>query len=110
MMQRSVPDICSELKVYLLKERGRQKALSKETGVHQSIISRYAGSSPPKTVNKTLRTLCVAVGIKIENSMELDPSKNKTLMNALQAIWDGSDEQAIVISKILTMMPLLKQK
>lgn len=74
-------------------------AIAKATGINQSQIFRNLNLQPQR-VTSTLKRLCVYAEISIF-SEQIDPRSSSILMDALGAIWDGSDQHAKRLAQLL---------
>ena len=98
-MQRDIQNALSRLRQAINVGLVSQSDISRATGVHQSQVSRIlAGTS--RRVSPNLLLLC-----KFANEMErftnTNPASNHLLMDALRAVWDGSEAHAEAIAGLL---------
>ena len=73
--------------------------ISKVTGINQSQIFRNLNLQPQR-VTSTLKRLCVYAEISIYYE-QADPGTSSILMDALAAVWDGSDQHAKRLAQLL---------
>ena len=74
-------------------------AIAKATGINQSQIFRNLNLQPQR-VTSTLKRLCAYAEISMF-SEQADPRSSSILMDALGAIWDGSDQHAKRLAQLL---------
>ena len=74
-------------------------AIARITGLCQSQVHRNLWGQP-KRVTTTLKTLCDYANISIF-SEQADPRDSSILMDALGAVWDGTDQHAKRLAKLL---------
>ncbi|MDO9179505.1 MAG: hypothetical protein Q7U16_14485 [Agitococcus sp.] len=79
-------------------------SIAKSTKINQSQIYRNLFMEPRK-ISQTLRKLCNISGITMHTERP-DPRKSELLMNAIGAVWDGSEEHA---KRLATMIFAVKQ-
>lgn len=87
-------------------EQGLDNSLSiaKSVQINQSQIYRNLFQEP-RRINATLRKLCIITGINMHIEKP-DPRSSELLMDALGAVWDGSEEHA---RKLAAMIFAIKQ-
>lgn len=74
-------------------------SIAEATGINQSQIHRNLFGKP-KRLSKTLIYLCKYANVSpLETT--LDPRESVVLMEALGAVWDGSDEHACRLADLL---------
>ncbi|NQD37783.1 hypothetical protein HPT27_12170 [Permianibacter sp. IMCC34836] len=73
--------------------------IARETALTQSNVHRCLRGQP-KRVGKTLLALCIYA--KIDPAMDkLTAANNATLMHALEQVWDGSEQHARSLARLL---------
>lgn len=73
--------------------------IAKATGINQSQIYRNLYCQP-KRVSNTLKELCNYAKISIF-AEQVDPRASTILMEALGAVWDGSEQHAKRLAELL---------
>lgn len=71
-------------------------------GLVQSTVHR-ALYGKPKRMTKTLNILCKYAEIDL-NDKNIDPNDSAVLMDAIRYIWDGSEEHAKRIARLLKLV------
>ena len=98
-MQRDVQNALSRLRQAIDVGLVSQSDISRATGIHQSQVSRILSGSSRRASPNVL-TLC-----KFANEMErfanTNPASNPLLMDALRAVWNGSEAHAEAIAGLL---------
>lgn len=74
-------------------------AIARLTGVGQSQVHRNLWGDPQRVTN-TLKTLCEYANISVFIA-QADPRDSSILMDALGAVWDGTDKHAKRLAKLL---------
>ena len=75
--------------------------ISKYCKINQSTVHRNLYGKP-KRVTKTLKILCKYA--KVELSVRRsDPRDNELLMKVLGDVWDGTDDHAKVLARLITV-------
>lgn len=74
-------------------------AIARACGLGQPQVYRNLFGNP-KTVSRTLRSLCKHAGIDAYEGTS-DPRDSKVLMDALASVWDGTDAHAGRLAKLL---------
>lgn len=74
-------------------------SIAESTGINQSQIHRNLFGKP-KRLSKTLIFLCKYANISTFETT-LDPRESVVLMEALGAVWDGSEEHACRLADLL---------
>lgn len=99
---KSVNQLIYEIKSHFEAIDARTSSkIAEISGICQSQIYRNLFRQP-KRITKTLFRLCDYANIPIEYEIENpDPSTNTKLMKALSSVWDGTEEHARKISKLL---------
>jgi DNA-binding LacI/PurR family transcriptional regulator len=88
-----------ELVKRLLRERQlTQTQLAKKAGVHQSTVSRVTGKK--KTVRQGRSKAKLLGYTRKELSGELAEGEDK-ILTAFKSIWDGSEEHAAAIARVI---------
>lgn len=75
-----------------------QTEIARETGIHQSQVSRIMNGDFTRVTAKSVRRLCEFAHIRTEAD---DLSLTSTLQNTLRGIWDGSKAQERAIVNLL---------
>ena len=108
---RPLNDIARDLEKYLRHYPGSQTELANKAGVSQSTISRAMNLQERKRISNGLLALCNYAGILTvtpDSASRVDPKKNSDLIGALQEVWDGSEERAKVLAKVIrSLKPLV---
>lgn len=74
-------------------------AIARASGLGQSQVHRNLFGRPKKA-SKTLLALCIYAKVDAYESFT-DPSQSQVLMSALGSIWDGSEDHARRLAKLL---------
>ena len=82
------------------KARIRQDDISKALGVSQSQVSRVL-SGEVKGRSKLLQKICIYVNNKVCSVKPKAVADEIRFINAITEVWDGSDQQADAICKII---------
>lgn len=97
---KPLPQIISELlRFFTASGNGTSADIARRTGINQSQIHRNLFGKP-KRVTETHRRLCIYAKLSIELEAA-DPRSNAILMEALESIWDGSDDHARRLARLL---------
>lgn len=91
----------AEVKDYMNATGINQLCLSNCSNLNQSTLSKYL-KEPPKKVTPALKKICNYANISLYSDELSQPEKNQVLMKALRENWDGTDEHARKISKIIS--------
>jgi transcriptional regulator with XRE-family HTH domain len=103
------PDIISTTLTLRLREIGKVQAeIAVDTGLSQSQISRIV-TGKFKLCSKNVLNLCKYAEIKIVES-DLEEKWSDKLTNALNFAWDGTEEHAKAINKILRAIGSIRRK
>lgn len=103
------PTIISTTLNLRLKEMGKLQAeIAEDTGLSQSQISRIV-TGKFKFCSKNVLNLCKYAEIKIVES-DLEAKWNDKLTSALNFAWDGTEEHAKAINKILRAIGSIRRK
>lgn len=97
---KPVPQIQQELRLFF-ERKGcvSSSSIAKLAGINQSQVFRNLFQEPTR-VTSTLRRLCSYAEIS-EFREPVDPRASSILMEALGAIWDGSDQHARRLAELL---------
>lgn len=74
-------------------------AIARQTGINQSQVHRNLFGKP-KRITETHRRLCKYAKIDVE-VCAADPRSSAILMGALASVWDGSDDHARRLARLL---------
>jgi hypothetical protein len=83
-----------------------QQEISSSTGISQSQISRILAGQTKKT-SKSYRALCVYVFSKQTKVTVERVKNNPELVQALAAVWDGSDRHAKALASVIRSLASL---
>jgi transcriptional regulator with XRE-family HTH domain len=92
--------IASELNEVMQRRRWTQQAVCRGSGVSQSAVSRLLNGQT-RRLSRRVKAICKYADIPTEDTAALDPRKNPALMDALRNAWNGSDEHARFIAKVI---------
>jgi len=97
----NIDELQDDLLIYF-ESRGSTTSLSisKLCNMQQSTVYRSLWQKRPK-VTRGLIQLCNYANIKIENYTEVNPGSNEILMNTLRKVWNGSNEHAKELSRLI---------
>lgn len=97
---KSVPQIQSELRQFF-SQNGfiTTVSISKACGMNQSQVHRSLYGKRCR-VTQSLKVLCDYANLSLYSGSN-DPRESAVLMDALGAIWDGSDKHAKRLAKLL---------
>lgn len=107
-----LPRLRSALVAYLDGIGVSVNAFAKDRGVSQSTLQRFL-SGRTKNVTQTIRPLLTYAGIRIDNCIGAgphvaEPLGHSRIKQALEKVWDGSDESAAVLAQLIEAIgPLL---
>lgn len=105
----SSPNVISTTLILRLKEMGKiQVEIAYDTGLSQSQISRIL-TGKFKLCSKNVFNLCKYAEIKIVDS-DLETKWGDKLTNSLNFAWDGTEEHAKAINKILRAIGSIRRK
>lgn len=97
---KTIPQIQEELlRFFEKKDCVTSSGIAALTGINQSQVFRNLFQEP-KRVTKTLHRLCSYANIPVL-SEPVDPRTSSILMEALGAVWDGSDQHAKRLAALL---------
>lgn len=103
------PNVISTTLTLRLKEMGKLQAeIACDTGLSQSQISRIV-SGKFKLCSKNVLNLCKYAEIKLVEC-DLEAKWSNKLTNALNFAWDGTEEHAKAINKILRAIGSIRRK
>ncbi len=88
------------LEAFRLMGLNNTLSISKELGMVQSTVYRNL-EKPQKRITPSLKELCIYAGIDISRFDVVEPESNQTIMDALKQVWDGSEDHAREIKRLL---------
>lgn len=100
MQPKNTKQLVAEIKAYMSRFCINQTELSNCSKIHQATLSKYL-MEPPRGVTPALKKICNYANISLYTDKPNQPEKNQVLMKALRDNWDGTDEHARKISKII---------
>lgn len=100
MQPKNAKQLVAEIKAYMSESCIKQIELSDCSKIHQATLSKYL-RKPPRRVTPALQKVCNYADISLYTDTPNQPEKNQVLMKALRDNWDGTDEHARKISKII---------
>lgn len=101
-VQRPIADIVRDFQLHYEAAGMSQTAYSIASGVRQWTISRLlAPNYRRKRLSKELIKLCKYANIKIYSQQAVDPRSSKALMDALESVWDGSDQHSKALARCI---------
>ena len=101
-VQKSIIVLTTELRAYFASQGlSNSNSIATETKINQSQIYRNLFDTP-KRVSKTIRKLCDYANIDIYEEVDPPhPRESDTLMCTLSSVWNGTEEHARQIAKLL---------
>jgi hypothetical protein len=99
-MQEKLKERWAHAKATLLERRITQDAISADTGVPQSTVSRFLARCP-RRASRAFNTLCNYALRKKSVEAKPDPGTSDELMSAMRNIWNGTEEHARALADIL---------
>lgn len=110
MRTRSPLQLEMELSRFLETCGKPQEVIAQEAGVSQASVSRISSPSGRSRFTKVLLRLCKYANIEIQEPMEKpDPRNHPVLMAALQKAWDGTEEHAQGLARVISELGKLGQ-
>jgi transcriptional regulator with XRE-family HTH domain len=111
---RQVSEVARELGEFLQNHPGSQQKLADKAGVSQSTISRVKNLHKRKRVSRGLQVLCKYAGILVTVSPTAsiaDPATSAELMGSLREVWDGTEETAKELARVIrSLKPFVGRK
>jgi len=107
---REPQEIAKELAAFLDSYPGTQRELAEMAGVSQSTISRALKGKIRSRLSNGLCKLCNYAKIETHKrppASGCDPRTNPHLINALNTVWDGSDQHARALAKVIRSLKAL---
>ncbi len=101
MQLKNSKQIVLEIESFMISSGLTQLQLSYCSKINQSTLSKYL-KEPPKKITPALKKICNYAEISLFSDELSSPEKNMILMQALRENWDGTDEHARKISKIIS--------
>ena len=89
-------DLANALKEYMTRGNLTQACAARLLGTSQPVVSRVLNGTWKRMTPK-IREISETVGV----TYKVDPRENSELMDALTAIWDGSEQDAKAIAKVI---------
>lgn len=97
---KSLPQIISELlRFFAASGYDTSASIARLTGINQSQVHRNLFGKP-KRLSQTHRRLCKYAKIDVEVKTA-DPRSSTILMGALASVWDGTDDHARRLARLL---------
>jgi len=97
---KPLPQIVSELlRFFAASGHDTSASIARMTGVNQSQVHRNLFGKP-KRLSQTHRHLCKYAKIDVEVEAA-DPRSSTILMGALSSVWDGTDDHARRLARLL---------
>src|SRR5437762_387946 len=100
---RSLVLIVEDVSQYMRDRHVTQAALAARSGVSQSQVSRLL-SGKPRRLSKSVLAICRYAKIDASDLKASDPRRNGILMGALKKVWDGTDEHARSIARVIASL------
>ena len=97
-MDQLAVDLLARLKA----DTRNSSELARITGVSQPTISRFRTGSPSRKRNSdAFNKLCDFYKIPVSIESEADPSNNQVLLDAVRAVWDGTEAHAQALARVI---------
>ena len=100
--------IAKALRTIFADRNMTQSHIAEATGIHQSQVSRILRGRFAR-IDGNVKRICKYANIK-PGKIGSDPSGNRVLMDALRGVWDGTDEHARLIARILKDIGALSER
>ncbi|UCU94928.1 helix-turn-helix domain-containing protein [Hydrogenophaga taeniospiralis] len=94
----NVSAVVTQLRKFMHENSYSESRLSREAGVAQSTLHRALRN--PQRLTKTHIRLCKFAGIALSQDESAKP-RHDELMKAVMEVWDGTDEHALSIVRLL---------
>lgn len=94
-------EIAKQFKKYLDDNDLTQQAVANATNIDQSYISRIRNGRF-KRVTEKVKKVCDYASIDLNlHKNEINPAENSCLMEAISEVWDGTNEKAKALAKVI---------
>ena len=101
----NVNAVVTQLREFMHKNSYSESRLSKEAGVPQPTLHRALRN--PQRLTKTHIRLCKFAGIALDPDESVKP-RHDELLKAVMEVWDGTDEHAQSIVRLLRVGAMLE--
>ena len=93
--------IAKRLNEYLEENKITEQIVAKATNTDQSHVSRIRNGKF-KRITEKVKRVCSYASIELNlNEEKNDPAKNIYLMEAISEVWDGTNEKAKALARII---------
>lgn len=99
--------IASKLASHFASTGMTQKQIAIAVGASQSQVSRILSGHIIRRT-RLLETLCIYASSKLHFGKRPDVRRNTELMSALAEVWDGSDEHARALARVIRSLAELE--
>src|SRR6266508_1798041 len=100
---RALALIAQDLNRYTRDRRITQAMLAARVGVSQSHVSRLLNGKA-RRLSRCVLIVCRYADIPVYETKVVDPRKNRILIEALRKVWDGTDEHARSIARVIASL------
>src|SRR5262245_47683260 len=99
---RPMRDIARELQKYLEACGRTQEEIAAAAGVNQSTVHRAMnGLGQRRRLSRALKRLCKYAQIETTKPIDAEPARNAELMSAIKLAWDGTEEHATALARVI---------
>ncbi len=99
--KRPIFDIIADVLAHYHRSGLTQSAYAAKAGVNQSTMCRLEQDSDRKRLSTSLKKLCNYAEIDIYKTQVKDIRTQKKMLDALESIWDGTEEHATALTNLL---------
>lgn len=94
---------------YRERQKHSKSEVARRTGVHQSQVSRILNGHC-RHMKGALRKLCKYAEVDAGQAAEADPAGSPELMNALRVAWDGTEDGARALARVILAVAQVQRR
>lgn len=101
-VKRPFKDVAHDISEHKKRSKLTQSQYAKACGVSQSTISRLLRNGEQRQNDtEMLKKICNYANCDLYKKQSIEPQSNEHLMKALSEVWDGTEQHAKVLAKMI---------